>query len=131
MSLAHGNDGTAKVATADILELQSWTYDEEDIAVVEKSSMGDTAAVPYPSGCKRGGGQIECLWDDGDTTGQDLMIPGASLAVKLQPEGDATTDIEYTGTVVILSKGLKVEKAGLNTVSFAFQGVLAKGAVSS
>ena len=93
--------------------------------------MGDTAEVPYPSGCKRGGGSIECLWDDGDATGQDLIIPGASLAVKLQPEGDVAADIEYTGTVVVVNRNIKVDKTGLNTISFTFQGVLTKGAVSA
>ena len=131
MALAHGNDGIVKVADADILEVQNFSYDEEDIAVVEKASMGDTAAVPYPSGCKRGGGSIECLWDDADTTGQDLIIPGASLAVKLQPEGDEATDVEYTGTVVVLTRNIKVDRTGLNLISFTFQGVLTKGAVSA
>ena len=129
MSLAHGNDGIAKVGSDTILEVQSWNYDEEDIAIAEKASMGDTAAVPYPSGCKRGSGQIECLWDDNDTNGQDALTPGASVTLKLYPEGDQSTDIEYSGTVVVTSKGIKVDKTTLNAVSFAFQGVLTKGAV--
>ena len=130
MSLAHGNDGVVKISANDVLEVQNWSYDEEDIAVVEKASMGDTAAVPYASGCKRGGGSIQCLWDDGDTTGQDLIIPGASLTLGLYPEGDASTDIEYAGTVIVVNRNIKVDKSGLNTISFTFQGVLTKGAVA-
>lgn len=129
MSLAHGNDGVVKVGSDVLLEVQNWSYDEEDIAVVGKSSMGDTAEVPYPSGCKRGSGSIECLWDDGDTTGQDVLLPGASVTLALYPEGAVSTDIEYTGTAVVVSKGLKSDKTTLNAVSFTFQGVLTKGAV--
>ena len=95
--IAHGNDGIVKIGSNAVAEVQNWSYDEEDIAVVEKSSMGDTEAVPYASGCKRGAGAIECLWDNGDTTGQDVLLPGASVALKLYPEGDTSGDTEYSG----------------------------------
>lgn len=131
MALAHGNEGIVKVATATVAEVQNFSYDEEDVSIAQKSSMGDSAEVSYPSGCKRGSGSIECLLDDADTTGQDLLVPGASVALKLYTEGATAGDLEWAGTVVIATRSMKVDKNGDEVISFTFQGVLTKGVVAS
>jgi hypothetical protein len=130
MAVHHGNDGIVKIATASVAEVQNWNYEEKDISIVEKTSMGDTAASYLPSGCKAGSGSVECVLDEADATGQKAMTPGATVALKLYPEGSGAGSAEYSGSVVIESVAISGPKDGLNTASFKFLGVLTRATVS-
>ena len=129
MAVHHGNDGIVKVGANAVAEIQSWSYEEKDVAVVEKTSMGDTAASYLPSGTKGGSGSVECLIDEADANGQNSLTAGASVTLALYPEGDQSGDVEYTGTAIIETVARSGEKAGINTVSFNFMGALTRGTV--
>ena len=129
MSVAHGNSGIVKSGANAVAEVQNWNYEESDVAVVELTSMGDTAASYLASGCKRGSGSVECYLDEADTNGQLTLAPGSSVTVALYPEGETSGDAEYSGTVIVETVGRSGPKDGPNTISFSFQGVLTRGTV--
>jgi hypothetical protein len=129
MAYHHGNEGTVKIGSASVAEVQDWSYNDEDIDVQEVSSMGDTAVVPKASGIKRGGGTVNCLWDETDTNGQEAMTPGAEVTLNLYPEGAATGDAYYSGTVVISRNNYSGGKTGMVMRGFDFVGPLTKGTV--
>lgn len=132
MAVHHGNDGVVKISTNDVGEVQEWTYDEEDVAPAELTSMGDTTATPIASGCKRGKGTVSCILDEADTTGQNAFFGiGDTVALKLYGEGDAVADMEYSGSVVVRTVGRVSNKAELNKITFGFDGVLTRAAVSA
>jgi hypothetical protein len=129
MSAKHGNDGIVKIGANSVAEVQNWNYEEKDVSIVEKTSMGDTEASYLPSGCKSGSGSIECYLDEADADGQRALTPGASVAVGLYPEGDTAGDAQYTGTVIIDTVSIAGPKDGVNTASFKFMGVLTRATV--
>lgn len=129
MAVAHGNSGIVKSGANNVVEVQNWSYEESDVAVVELTSMGDSEASYLGSGCKRGSGSVECYLDEADATGQLTLTPGASVAVALYPEGDASTKAEYAGTVIVESVARSGPKDGPNAITFSFQGVLTRGTV--
>ena len=129
MAAHHGNEGKVKVGANSVAEVQDWSYDEEPTDVQPKLSMGDTEETYIASGAKRGSGNVTCLWDETDTTGQGAMTPGATVALGLYPEGDVSGDTELTGNVVIGQVSKKGAKDGLVEATFAFQGVLTEGTV--
>lgn len=129
MSVQHGNDGIVKIATNAVAEVQKWSYEEEDVALAPITSMGDTEETYLPSGCKRGAGSIECLFDDADTNGQDLLVLGSPTEIKLYPANDVSGDVEYTGNIYIEKNSIEVGKEDPNTVKFEFKGALTKGTV--
>jgi len=132
MTIYHGNDGVVKVSTNTVGEVQEFTYDEEDVAMAEQTSMGDTIATPVASGCKRGKGTVSCLLDEDDTNGQlALLVVGATVDLNLYGEGAAAGDFEYGGNVVITGVSRAVSKSELNKITFSFNGVLTRAAVPS
>lgn len=130
MAYHHGNEGIVKVASNTIAEVQEWTYNEADVAVLEKTSMGDTEAGYKAAGCKRGGGSINCLLDETDTNGQNAMTAGASVTLNLYPEGAGTGAIYWSGTAIIESVEIIGNKAGFEERNFTFKGVLTSGTVA-
>ena len=130
MPASHGNEGIVKVGANAVAEVQKWTYEEEDVALAPKTSMGDTEETYLPSGCKRGGGSIECLFDDADPNGQDLLVQNSSIALLLYPADDETGDVEYSGDVYVEKNSIESGKEDINAVKFEFKGVMTKGTVA-
>jgi len=131
MPVQHGNDGIVKITTNSVAEVQKWSYEEEDVALAPITSMGDTEESYLPSGCKRGSGSIECLFDDADANGQDLLVLDSSIAIKLYPANIEVGDVEYNGNVYVEKRSVEVSKADPNVIKFDFKGALTKGTVSA
>ncbi len=133
MAVKHGNEGVVEVASNAVTEVQSWTYDQEDVAPAEITSMGDTEATPLMSGCIRGKGTISVLLDEADSTGQVALdtAVGSDTGVVLHLYGEGKTgSYEYTGTAKITKDGRNVDKSKPNEMTFEFVGVLTRTAIS-
>lgn len=134
MGVHHGNDGSVEVGANAVAELQDWTYSEEDVAMAEKTSMGDSEATPLPSGCKRGSGSIKCALDDTDTNGQVALAAAVAdqSGVTLHLYSDGTTGglYEYTGTAYLSKKEVGADKTKPNEQSFDFVGVLTRTVIA-
>lgn len=127
MAAHHGNEGTVKVSTNEVAEVQDWSY-EDTVDLVEKSAMGDTTKS-YLAGLKDGSGSVSCLWDETDTTGQGALVVGASVVLNLYPEGAATGATYKTGTVVVESVSVEGAKDDIVKQSFSFKGAMADAVV--
>ena len=92
-----GNNGVVTVAGNVVAELVDFSWDES-CAIVDNSALGD-AADTHLAGSTNASGSINCFWDATDTTGQEAMTVGASLAPIFLPEGYTSGDISYSTTV--------------------------------
>ena len=130
MGVTHGNDGIVKIGANAVAEIQSWTLNEE-ISLEPTAAMGATAKTYIAGGPTGWSVEIECNWDDADTTGQDLMTVGSTVALTLYPQGDASGDKTRAGNAIIESVSEEVSKDGVITASFSGQGTgtLTRGAV--
>lgn len=130
MSVHHGNDGSVEVGANAVAEIQDWSYVEEDVAMAEKTSMGDTEATPLPSGCVRGSGSIKCLLDDTDTNGQVALAAAVAdksgVTLHLYSDGTTSALYEYTGTAMLSKKEISSDKTKPNEQSFDFVGVMTR-----
>lgn len=124
----HGNEGTVKVGTDEVAEVQDWSY-EETADLVEASKMGDTNKT-YKVGLIDGGGSISCLWDETDSTGQGALLVGATVTLNLYPEGAATGDTYLTGSVIVESVNKEGAKDDIVKQNFTYKGVLAETVVT-
>lgn len=127
MATFHGKDGAVKIGAAAVASVQSWTY-SEDVELVDKSSMGDSAKT-YLSGMTDGGGSVECLFDPDDATGQGAFVVDQSITLNVFPEGDSASNVKFSGDVRISSVEYSGNKDGIATTTFTFKGPLVKGTV--
>ena len=130
MATFHGKDGVVKIGANAVASVQSWSY-SEDVELVDKSSMGDSAKS-YLSGMTDGGGSIECLFDPDDSNGQGAFVVDTSIALNLYPEGDTPPagQVSFTGNVNVSAIEYTGNKDGAPSATFTFKGQLTKGTVS-
>jgi hypothetical protein len=131
MTTHWGNEGIAKFAANSIAEVDSFDVDQT-VAPVGDTAMGDAWMTHIPgSGHKSWKGSLKCHWDETDTNGQEAAVVGASVTLNLYPEGDASTDIELSGTATVTSVKIEVSKDNIvaRTIEFEGNGALVQGAV--
>lgn len=122
-----GSEGTVRIgATNAIAEIRSYTITETG-DTIEDTSMGD-ASRTYRAGLKTWSGSVDCYWDELDTNGQNALTVGASVNLRVYPEGSATGAIYYTGTALVTGITRQASFDGMVEASFTFQGT---GALSS
>ena len=66
----------------------------------------------FKSGRNSWTGTITAIWAPADTTGQGVMLSGASLNGVFYVDGDSTGDTKYTGSYNVEGIGTGVEAAG-------------------
>lgn len=104
----------------------TWTSD-----TVEDTVIGDSARTYKPT-LESYTASIDCQWDDSDTTGQDVLVPGAEVAYELFPNGDTSTEAVYSGNGIVTSVSITGATGELITASIEIQGsgALTKGTVA-
>jgi len=125
MATHAGNEGIVKISTVTVAEVTLWEYNES-ANLVEDSELVDTNKT-YKAGQKDGGGTVECHWDPSDTTGQNTLRAGASIALVLYPTGVGVGK-KWSGTVPIDTMKINGSRDGLVEATFTFKGVLAETA---
>ena len=130
MTTYTGNSGVVRIDSNNIGEVVSFDINEAADRV-EDTALGDTNRT-YKAGLQDVSGTITCHWDPGDTTGQDLMTPGASVNLVLWPQGAGTGNEEWTVTATILSVQTSVTFNEIIEAVFewAAAGALTKGVQS-
>ena len=121
MAIYRGNGGIVKIGAATVAGVKSFSVDQQmepidatDLATNEKTFVaGETSWTA----------QVECQWDDADTTGQGALTSGASVQLHLVRDGDdATPTDDITGTAFVTNIGSANTKGEMVTQSFSFQG---------
>lgn len=125
MATLLGNTGTVEIGGNEVAEVVDFSY-EQGVAIVDDTVLGDTADT-HLSGTTNGTGTVNCMWDKSDSTGQEAMTIGASVAIVFYPEGNASTNRSVTATATVNSVGVAVAK---NTVITRAFGLTINGAVT-
>lgn len=123
MSTHAGNEGTVKVGSNAVAEIDNFSF-QESASPVEDTAMGDTWKTYIAgTGFNEWSGSLECHWDETDTNGQEALTINAGVTLNLYPEGATTGDKYYTGTAIITRINWTVPKDG-STIrrSFDFTG---------
>jgi predicted secreted protein len=115
-----GSEGIVKISTNTIAEVRSWTL-TNTADTIEDTTMGDSWRT-HQSVLSAWSGQVVCYWDETDTTGQGALTSGATVALKLYPEGATTGDIYYSGNAIVTSIERSASFDGMVEATFAFQG---------
>lgn len=102
MTTYKGNAGIAQIGANTIAELTSFSVTETE-GTVEDTSLGDTARTYLTDGMQAWTADVAGHYYDGDTTGQALMVAGASLGLVFNPRGTATGAPKLSGTGLVTS----------------------------
>ena len=125
-----GRQGVVKIGASAVAEVTEWSYEESGDPLA-KPRLGMTAMEYLPnSALTEGSGSITCHFDPDDSTGQGAMTHGASVSLVLQPEGAATGDVEFSGTVEISSVSWSGGAEGIPSAAFSYRGELTRGTVA-
>lgn len=116
-----GNEGQVKIGTSTaIAEVTSFSVTETGV-VADDSELADTADTHIP-GSTAWTAEIECNWDETDTSGQGALRAGAAVALKLYPEGSTTGDKFYSGNATVTSFSVSVGRNATTKASFSCVG---------
>jgi hypothetical protein len=127
MPVHAGKEGTVKVGASPtvIAELREWTL-ETTGDVVDSTSINTATSNSgwrtFVHTLKMWEGSLTCFWDETDTNGQETLDAGASIALKLYPEGDGSGDTFFSGDAVVTNVSRKAALDGLVEASFSFRG---------
>jgi len=114
-----GSEGVVKIGTFTMAETRSYTLTETG-DTIEDSVMGDSYRT-FKTGMKGWTGSVVCFWDETESA-QSALTAGASVTLNLYPEGNASTDKYYTGTVLVTSIERSAAFDGMVEATFSFQG---------
>lgn len=130
MATHWGNEGQVKFSTNTVAEITEFEF-TESVAPVDDTAMGDSYKTHIAgSGIKEWSGSFTCHWDETDTNGQVAATVGASVDLRLYPEGSTTGDIYWSGTASIIERGQTVKMDGETircTFRFMGNGALTRG----
>jgi len=120
MATHAGSEGLVKVGTSTVAEVKSYSL-EETADTIETSSIG-TSARTFRTSLTGWSGSIDVFWDETDTAGQGALSVGASVTLKVYPEGDTTGDTFYEGTALVTGVSKTGSFDGMVDASISIQG---------
>ena len=120
MAAHAGSEGIVKIGDNQVAEVKSWSL-EEICDTVDASIIG-TEWRKNLATIRSWSGAIEAFWDETDTNGQGSFKPGATVELKLYPEGIGNDKHYFTGTAIVSSISRQGSFDGLVESSFSFQG---------
>lgn len=103
MAKKHGSRGYIEVGTTEVGQRVSFNVD-----ITAQELEANTQGVDWTgveSGLLSAKGSIEVFYDPADT-GQDLIVVGTKVSLKLYPSGDSATNEEISGSFLITSASL-------------------------
>jgi predicted secreted protein len=127
MTTHTGKEGIVKVGAtpAAIAEVKEWSLDvtgetTDDTTMNTVQSNGGWRTHKHT--LKAWEGSVSCLWDESDATGQETLDVGATVALKLYPEGDGSGDTFFSGDAIVTAVNRKATLDGMVEASFSFKG---------
>jgi len=115
-----GKDGAVYSGTNAVAEIKDWSL-ETTSEVADDTVMGDTW-MTHTATQKSWTSSFTAFWDPSDTNGQQTLVEGASITLKLYPTGNTSTQIEWSGTATITSVSKSASFDGFVEASFSAQG---------
>ena len=122
MATHTGTDGTDRVGLNAIAEIRSYSV-EETSDTAEDTSMGDSYRT-FKTTLKGWTGSVDVFWDETDTNGQNLLVPGAEVTVNFFPEGATAGQSEryYSGSAIVTGKTVTGSFDGMVESTITLQG---------
>jgi len=120
MATFNGNAGAVEIGANAVAEVLDFSI-EETANTVDDTVLGDTA-MTHLAGLNSWSGSVNCYWDDTDTNGQVALTIGASVTLRLGPEGLTTGDALYSGTATVTGISRSVANDSTVTQAFTFTG---------
>lgn len=120
MATFSGKDGVVEIGANAVANIRGFDVTSES-STVDDTVCGATWETHIAT-FKRWSASVNCLWDDSDTNGQDLMVEGASLVFHFKPEGSDVGDVDYTGTGTVEQLVRRLTHDGLVEASFNVKG---------
>jgi len=120
MTTYHGKNGVIKIGTDVIAEVRSFSV-TETAEIADDTVQGDNSPT-HLVGVLPWSGSIDAFYFPADTTGQAVLLAGASVALELDPIGSTSGLEKLTGTATITSRAATSDKGDVVSVSFQFTG---------
>ena len=122
MATHTGSEGTVRVGLNAIAEIRSYSV-EETSDTAEDTSMGDSYRT-FKTTLKGWTGSVDVFWDETDTNGQNLLVPGAEVTVNFFPEGASagTSERYYSGSAIVTGKTVTGSFDGMVESTITLQG---------
>jgi hypothetical protein len=122
MATHTGSEGTVRVGANAIAEIRSYSV-EETADTAEDTQMGDTFRS-FKTTLRGWSGSVDVFWDELDTNGQNLLIPGAEVTVNFFPEGATAGQSEryFSGTAIVTGKTVTASFDGMVESTITLQG---------
>ena len=119
MASHKGSEGTVHIGSDAIAEIKSYSVNES-MNVIDDSNIGDDAKT-YISGSTEWDGSCDVFFDETDVA-QIALTSGASVTLKVYPEGTASTAKYWTGTALVTGISRSASIDGMVDASFSFKG---------
>lgn len=103
MTTYKGNSGVVKIGANAVAEMTDFAVTETE-GTVEDTVLGDTARTHVADGLSTWTASINCRHYPGDTNGQALALPGASLGLEFHPLGTGSGTEKLSGTGIVTSR---------------------------
>ncbi len=117
-----GKDGTVKIGTNVIAEVRDFTIEVTADTADDTSQSNTLGWKTFKHTWKSWTASINCFYDPSDADGQNVLVEGASVAVNLYPEGDASGDSEFSGNAIVTSITRNNPLDGIVEAAFSLQG---------
>lgn len=120
MTTHHGKGGKVKLGANTVAHVRNFSY-TENVPTADSTGMGDSSQT-HNVGIPGWNGKLDCWYDPTDTNGQVALSIGASVALELYTDGDASGKNYVTGTATIESIANNADMGSTVEVSFTFKG---------
>lgn len=122
-----GKEGIVKVGgtpttVAEVREWQLETTGETVDSTSINTAQGNGGWRTHAATLLGWEGSLTCFWDETDTNGQQTIDAGATIALKLYPEGSATGATYFSGNAIVTNVTRKGVLDGMVEASFTFKG---------
>ncbi len=121
MATHHGKHGVVMEGAVPIAEVKKFSI-KSSAKTAEDTAMGDDFETHIAGETIRNwSGSLGCNFDQANA-GQAALVPGASVTLKLYPEGSAAGANYLTGLATITEDDVDAEMASAVQRAFSFQG---------
>lgn len=120
MSTHLGKEGVIKVGGTAVGEVVSFVLNQ-DVELVPDTALGDDFRT-LKAGSKSWGGTLTCMYDPSDAA-QAALTSGATVALLLYPEGEASGDQQFSGNAIVGPMSVNVSgNDAISEATFAYEG---------
>lgn len=101
MAGVHGKNGKLTIGVSGVVAgVTNWSQSIKS-DTVEVGAMTEGDDKQYVAGRRETTYDVQFNYDSADADGQDVMVPGATVAFKLYPEGDGAGKKYFGGSAIV------------------------------